>query len=502
MIKEENIRLIFGLKIKMLRRERGLSLSELAKLADVSVSYLNEIEKGKKYPKRDKIVSLAQALSSSYDQLVSLKISKKLAPLSDLLTSNILSDLPLDIFGIEPRNLLELMSDAPSKLSAFINTIVEISRNYDVSVESLYFSVLRSYQEMYDNYFEEIERAADAFREQYMKGLSGERLEDELRDYLERECGYTIEDLTLDLNKPLQHYRSVIRPEGEGRYRLMINSKLGERQRIFLFCREIGHHLLDLKERSLTYSWTRVNSFDELLNNYKASYFAGAALIPEHDLVEDMRAFLSSEYFESQTLLDMAQKYGGSSEMLLHRLTSILPRHFGLHKLFFLRLEHKPNTNTYKLSKEMHLDGLHSPHGTVLSEHYCRRWVSLKVFQAVEQQLQQQPDRAEVCQAQVSNYITSGNRYLCISIGRPSSLPSASNTSTTIGFLVEDPVAFREKVRFWNSDTVLQEYVNETCERCPSRDCQVRAADPVVLERRQREAEVQKALSEVLGGRS
>ena len=63
------VRLIFGLKLRELRQERNLSPAELARVCDVSVSYLNEIEKGKKYPKADKILSLSKALGVRYDQL-------------------------------------------------------------------------------------------------------------------------------------------------------------------------------------------------------------------------------------------------------------------------------------------------------------------------------------------------------------------------------------------------------------------------------------------------
>ena len=50
-IAEEYIRLIFGLKIKQIRTEKDLSLFGLSKLCGLSKSYLNEIEKGKKYTK-------------------------------------------------------------------------------------------------------------------------------------------------------------------------------------------------------------------------------------------------------------------------------------------------------------------------------------------------------------------------------------------------------------------------------------------------------------------
>ena len=48
--KKNYIKLILGLKIKQLRQERQFSLNELAEKSQLSVSYLNEIEKGKKYP--------------------------------------------------------------------------------------------------------------------------------------------------------------------------------------------------------------------------------------------------------------------------------------------------------------------------------------------------------------------------------------------------------------------------------------------------------------------
>ncbi len=67
------------------------------------------------------------------------------------------------MFGLEASDLLQLLSDAPAKVSSFINTIIEISRSYGMNVEQFYFSALRSYQEMHDSYFEDLEGAAAAF---------------------------------------------------------------------------------------------------------------------------------------------------------------------------------------------------------------------------------------------------------------------------------------------------------------------------------------------------
>ncbi len=58
-MEEEYLRLIFGLKLKQIRTEKNLSLFGLSKISGLSKSYLNEIEKGKKYPKPDKILILS-----------------------------------------------------------------------------------------------------------------------------------------------------------------------------------------------------------------------------------------------------------------------------------------------------------------------------------------------------------------------------------------------------------------------------------------------------------
>jgi len=97
---EDNIRLIFGLKLRQYRTGRKMSFSELAEKAGLSVSYLNEIEKGKKYPKSEKIATLADALDVSYDKLVSLKLDKQLAPVGEILNSQLLEEIPLELFGI------------------------------------------------------------------------------------------------------------------------------------------------------------------------------------------------------------------------------------------------------------------------------------------------------------------------------------------------------------------------------------------------------------------
>src|SRR5688500_11973103 len=120
---ESHLKLILGLKLRQLRSEKGMSLATLADATGISISYLNEIEKGKKLPKPEKIVVLANVLEVSYDWLVSIKMSKKMAPVAEILQSKMMKEVLLDVFGVDKSQLLDLLARAPVKLNAFLNTV-------------------------------------------------------------------------------------------------------------------------------------------------------------------------------------------------------------------------------------------------------------------------------------------------------------------------------------------------------------------------------------------
>ena len=80
MLKEiDTVKLIFGLKVHHLRQEQDLSYQQLSERTGLAISYLHNIEKGKKYPKADKILALAKALDTDYNYLVSLDAEKAVA---------------------------------------------------------------------------------------------------------------------------------------------------------------------------------------------------------------------------------------------------------------------------------------------------------------------------------------------------------------------------------------------------------------------------------------
>nr|WP_246164336.1 helix-turn-helix domain-containing protein [Xanthovirga aplysinae] len=477
------------MKVRQLRQEKKMSLSSVSKQSGISVSYLNEIEKGKKRPKAEKIMALAQVFGVSYDWLVSLKLNKKLAPISELLHSNILNDLPFEVFGIEVGDLLELLSNAPTKLSAFISTLIEINRNYDMTVERFYFSVLRSYQEMHDNYFPEIEQKAKEFFQKF--DLKEDKLLDDkiLQDLLTQEFNYQINEEELVQDESLSSLRSVLLPGSSPT--LLLNPELNSRQRAFIFGKELGFQFMKLKNRPFTSSWVAVDSFDQVLNNFKASYFASAILIPQDSFINDLKHFFEKEHFSEKPLVEMMQKYSATPETFMHRITHISPQYFGLNELFFLRFNYQPEEESFHLTKEIHLSGLHNPHGTALNEHYCRRWVSLTILEELEQEgwNAQQP----IFRLQKSKYIDSENEYLVLALAQ-------KRNSLSIGFMLNNN--FKKKVKFWNDPAIKTREVNETCERCPAISCKERAAKPFILERQKNNTKIKEAVDRLISQNS
>lgn len=487
-VSEDNVRLIFGLKVRQLRQEKKLSFAQLAQQTGLSPSYLNEIEKGKKYPKAEKIGILAEALGVQYDWLISLQLSKNLAPVSELLKSNLLTELPLELFGLEPATLLELLSNAPDKLGAFLSTIIEISRNYGMRVENLYFNMLRSYQEMYDNYFPDLEKAVDAFRVEHLNTSDFPYPLDTLQKLLEEKYQYRIIDHVLQNQQELSDLRSVFMQGNPAQ--LLLNGKLNTGQKAFILGQELAYSHLKLKPRPKTTAWLEVNSFEEVLNNYKASYFSCALAIPKEKLIPQIGDFLKKDQFDGQLLLDLLKEYRCSPENLFHRLTNLLPKEFGIRELFFLRFN-AVGENRYKLTKEMHLSGLHNPHGTAQDQHYCRRWISIDILN--ELQLKNEQGEAQIrCKAQRSKYVDSENEYLIWTFAKPAAKGSQERSSVSIGLLITP--ALKKRVKFWNDPAIPIRLVNETCELCSLRDCAERAAPALIYEKRQKEETMKKAL--------
>jgi XRE family transcriptional regulator, fatty acid utilization regulator len=480
--KKNHYKILFGIKIKALRTARGLSFMELSQQTSVSVSYLNEIEKGKKYPSADKIEVLADVLDTTVEELTSEHLSANLAPVEALLNSNFLNELPLDLFGIELNKIAEIIAKAPIKVGAFISTLLDLARTYNVHEENFYNRALRSYQELHNNYFEDIEEAIDRF-------VGHQNLEDEqittlqLAKILEQKYRYVIDYQGLDAYTELAHLRSLT---VFSQKKILLSSKLNEKQVTYQLAKELGFCVLSLQERIDLRQ--RATTFEQVLNNYKAAYFAVGLLIPKKSMIRDMETFFAKPAWDGDFLLSLLEKYQVSTETLFQRM-NVLPHHFGINRLFFMRIVHDTTLGQYHIDKELHLSQKHPLHSNGLSEHYCRRWAAISSFQELTK---------NETQAFIQRAIVHGtsDEYISLTLSRTAYPSVNQQVSVTIGFLVDKKL--KKHVQFYGDQQIPKTEVGVTCERCPIQNCAQRAAAPIQWEAKQQRKAIREALDRVL----
>jgi predicted transcriptional regulator/DNA-binding XRE family transcriptional regulator len=461
MLKKKTVlRFILGLKIRQLRIRRELSLKELADNADMSVSYLNEIEKGKKYPKIEKLAALAQGLQIDLGELVSFKTGRNLHPLLKFLESDMVDKVPLELFGLSESDVVDLMGHDPDKFASFVLTVLQITRSFDMKMEDIYSAALRSFIEANENYFSDIEKLAKKMKSEW--SLSSEdKAYEEIKNLLIKKYGYEIDTTALTKNDLLKEDKFLVK---RGKInKIFLNAGLSESQQTFYLACELGHIVLgNSHERGVSLALT--------LQDFKTRYFADALLLDEKVFTKDLKNFFAQSKFDPEMFLSLISKYKVSEDVLFHRLTQMLPAQFKVNDLFFLEVQQEDESkNRYSIINELHLLKLHSPHGVRMNENYCQRWVAIKSIK----QLKENEESSLLAQISV---VDDGQEYFSLSIARLSGT-SGKKESLTIGFAINKDL--KNVMKFLDDKKLARISIGQTCERCSKLDCEERLVPPV-----------------------
>ena len=302
----------------------------------------------------------------------------------------------------------------------------------------------------------------------------------------------------------LERLRSVLVPAPRGRRAsaptLLVNGRLLPEQQAFVLAREIGFRELAIAERPLTSSYVNPTTFGEVLGQFQASYFAGAVLLGRDRLVPDLRRLFGQKTWDPAAFADLFARYGATPEMGFYRLTELVPHHFGVKELYFLRLKNKPGSGHYALTKSLNLSSAPVPAGTTADEHYCRRWAGVQALKKLaRRQAAGQGHDAPVLQARRVRFVGEeqgdGREVFTVAAARPQSLRRGTNAAVSLGFVMD--ASFKRAARFWNDPAVERCDVGLTCERCPipPSECKVRAAPPLALEKAERGVQREAALA-------
>ncbi|MFK8056242.1 MAG: helix-turn-helix domain-containing protein [Saprospiraceae bacterium] len=481
-LRPQNERILFGLKLRQLRQRRELSFQQLSKLTGISVSYLNEIERGKKSPKKDKLKDLAATLDVEVATLEDPTLDAAMMPVVDLLRSNFLNELPLDRFGIELSKIVEIIGSAPARVGAFISTLLQLSRNYALLDENFYEGALRSWLEMHENYLEDSEAFAKTLREELKWEPAYVPTAEELGYILRYKYDYRIEKGGLDQHEAFEGLERVFLPTDRS---LLLAGSMEERDLRHHLAKEIGYQILQLsKERSLTSPIVEMSGFDMALAQARAHAFASALLLPAEQFDAELKGFFGEGELEPDIFQQLLKRYKVTPLLLLDRVAALLPQFREIRSLFLIQLT-ESDPGELSVTRELHLGKHHRPHATGLREHYCRRWVGVRTLFGGRHTAQ--------VGLQVSRFHGSDEEYLVLAIsdrqhnGKRQStflgMPLTPELEGTIPALVK--AALQHQV------------VSNTCERCPIENCNERAAPPNAANLKQQRKQVGETIDDL-----
>ena len=352
--------LVFGQRLRHLRRAAGLTLVELGDRVGRAPSQLSLLENGHREPKLSLLRSLADALGTSVDELLSKKAPNRRAELEIAVEKAQLDPIyqrlslpPLKVGKRLPTEALEhvlaLYEELKRRETQKVATPEEARK---ANAE------LRGMMRKHNNYFPEIEKAASDLLKR--SGYHGGPLSEGLIQSIATHMGFGLKFVT-DLPRSV---RSVT--DMKNRRIFLRRESLGMHSPRTILLQTLGH---------LTLGHSQPRDFaDFLRQRVEANYFAAAVLVPEQTAVPFLQEAKSERDLAVEDLRDV---FSVSYEMAAHRFTNLATQYLDL-VCHFVR-----NDETGIIHKAYENDGLvfpTDPTGAIEGQRMCRYWAGRQVF--------------------------------------------------------------------------------------------------------------------------
>ena len=368
-------KILVGHKLRRFRQSSGLSQTAMAEALDISPSYLNLLE----HNQRPLTVPLLLRLGNSFDiDLKSFAEDDSPALMTDL--AEVFADPILSTERVSRRELQDLITAAPSAARGMLS----LFQAYRKVRDQLEFSsgdgrqaggmnspveLVRDTLQQANNYFAEVEEAAESYR----GAIAGHDADDGSEQLLERVIRHTAADRHLRVRIiPADVMGGQLRRYDYHRGEILISEALRRSQRTF-------HLLVQLALISQSDRFDNMcdaHGVEEaaarsLFRSTLAGYFAGAVMMP-YD------RFLAAARDLRHDLDLLGRRFGASFEQVCHRLTSLNAPHARGIPFFFLRVDDAGN-----ISKRLAAGGMQfAKNGGT-----CPRWNVHKAFRAPEKML-------------------------------------------------------------------------------------------------------------------
>ena len=447
-----------GPKIKAFRRQLGLQANKLAEELEISPSYLNLIEGGKRKIDGDLLLKVCEKLNIQLSDLTTKSDINLENTISEILDDKLFEDLDIlgpevkDLVGTNPkigRALVRLGDILKKKDHELINKIEKLSgKIVDNRKNSFPGEVISDFLQENKNYFPRLEEFANKVFERIQVNNRTRYIA--LCEYLKKEYSITVKDIIPEDGKPFSKiFNKKKRELLLSDYSSLETKKLHAASQIAQegASKEIDQYLSNFNFPS---------EESKRLTQVALLNYCGAAILMPYKLFH-------TECKKLKYDLELLQNtFATSFEQVAHRVTCLQdPKLPGI-PFHMLRTDIAGN-----ISKRFSLSGIEIPrYGGA-----CPRWNVYSAF-----------TRPGVIQAAVSK-MTNGEKYVCIArtvekgVGRY----GLSKSILSIGLGCEAKFA-KEFVYTENldiSDKKTEIPIGVSCRTCDRLDCSQRAFPPL-----------------------
>jgi len=355
---------MIGHKIRKLRADLGLTQSDMAAAIGISASYLNLIE----HNQRPVTVPLLFKLGQSFDiDLKDFAADDSTRLMADI--TEMFADPAMAGHSVSKREMRDFVTSQPNiagALSRFYGNyrIVKAEmqnaaavgggRRSSISTSSL-ADDLRLYLQDNNNYFAELETAAEEFAN--AAALGQETLYADL-------CRWFREERKIDVQVvPAEIMGINLRQYDPHKGRILLSEGLRRPRRVFQLLLQVAvlaqHDIIEAMV-----SKAEMPNIDGMLRNALAGYFAGAVMMPYTPFADAARKLRYD--------IDLiGRRFGVSFEQVCHRLTTLnRPGDRGI-SFFFIRVDPAGNVSKRLSAGKMQF----ANHGGT-----CARWVVHEAF--------------------------------------------------------------------------------------------------------------------------
>ena len=447
-----------GPKIKAFRRQLGLQANKLAGELEISPSYLNLIESGKRKIDGDLLLKVCEKLNIQLSDLTTKSDINLENTISEILDDKLFEDLDIlgpevkDLVGTNPkigRALVRLGDILKKKDHELINKIEKLSgKIVDNRKNSFPGEVISDFLQENKNYFPKLEEFANKVFEKIQVNNRTRYIA--LCEYLKKEYSITVKDIIPEDGKPFSKiFNKKKRELLLSDYSSLETKKLHAASQIAQegASKEISQYLSNFNFPS---------EESKRLTQVALLNYCGAAILMPYKLFH-------SECKKLKYDLELLQNtFATSFEQVAHRVTCLQdPKLPGI-PFHMLRTDIAGN-----ISKRFSLSGIEIPrYGGA-----CPRWNVYSAF-----------TRPGVIQAAVSK-MTNGEKYVCIArtvekgVGRYGL--SKSILSIGLGCDAKYAKQFVYTENLDISDKKTEIPIGVSCRTCDRLDCSQRAFPPL-----------------------